>query len=96
LFYGTGGLAYRGWKWDGTITFGTSEPFSFNQTQVGWTVGGGIETGVWQNWTARVEYLHLDVGRSADRMDLPNGVSVVVLAGRIQENIIRTALSYHF
>jgi outer membrane immunogenic protein len=62
-------------------------------------VGGGIETGVWQNWTARIEYLHLDVAHPADQRVLIfplTNVTVNVLAGRLKENIIRTALSYHF
>jgi outer membrane immunogenic protein len=39
---------------------------SASGTQSGWTAGGGVEWGFLPNWTARVEYLHLqfdNVGR---------------------------------
>jgi outer membrane immunogenic protein len=31
-------------------------------TQVGWTVGGGIEAGLWSNWVVRAEYRFSDYG----------------------------------
>jgi outer membrane immunogenic protein len=31
-------------------------------TQVGWTVGAGLEFAIASNWTAKVEYLHYDLG----------------------------------
>jgi outer membrane immunogenic protein len=31
-------------------------------TQVGWTVGAGVEFAIASNWTAKVEYLHYDLG----------------------------------
>ena len=31
-------------------------------TQLGWTIGGGVEYAVVRNWTAKVEYLHYDLG----------------------------------
>jgi outer membrane immunogenic protein len=31
-------------------------------TQLGWTIGGGVEYAVARNWTAKVEYLHYDLG----------------------------------
>jgi len=31
-------------------------------TQVGWTVGAGVEFAIANNWTAKVEYLHYDLG----------------------------------
>ncbi|TIQ26700.1 MAG: porin family protein, partial [Mesorhizobium sp.] len=32
------------------------------ETQIGWTVGAGIEYGITQQWTAKVEYLYTDLG----------------------------------
>jgi outer membrane immunogenic protein len=32
------------------------------KTLSGWTIGGGIEAALWGNWTAKAEYLFVDVG----------------------------------
>jgi outer membrane immunogenic protein len=70
LLYGTGGFA---WAHDsntatptcnGAACPGATRPFTFNSatsssTPDGWTAGGGIEWRFLPNWTARVEYLHL-------------------------------------
>jgi outer membrane immunogenic protein len=31
-------------------------------TKTGWTIGGGIEAGLWSNWIARAEYRYADYG----------------------------------
>jgi outer membrane immunogenic protein len=33
-----------------------------DQTNAGWTVGGGLEYALTNNWTAKAEYLHVDLG----------------------------------
>ncbi|QTL02308.1 porin family protein [Aquabacter sp. L1I39] len=56
LPYVTGGLAYG----KNTINdFGYSD----SNTHVGWTVGGGLEYAITNNWTARAEYLYVDLGK---------------------------------
>ncbi|HVV94754.1 MAG TPA: outer membrane protein [Hyphomicrobiales bacterium] len=57
LFYGTGGVAY------GDVTLSSAGTRDSN-TNVGWTVGGGVEFAVWQNLTAKIEYKYVDLGRS--------------------------------
>ena len=57
LPYVTGGLL------SAKFTLGTH--FSRHQAALfvaGWTVGGGVEVGITQNWTAEVEYLYFDLG----------------------------------
>lgn len=58
LFYGTGGAAY------GTLKGGIDNDTSFqtSDTTIGWTAGGGIEYAIDQQWTAKVEYLYVDLG----------------------------------
>ena len=33
-----------------------------SSTVWGWTVGGGLEWAVWDNWSFKAEYLHVDFG----------------------------------
>lgn len=57
LIYATGGLAF------GTLqatSFGLSE----SHTNTGWTAGAGAEVGLAQNWSARLEYLYVDLSSS--------------------------------
>ena len=37
---------------------------SFSQTKVGWTAGGGLEYAFIDNWTAKLEYLYVDLGKA--------------------------------
>jgi outer membrane immunogenic protein len=82
LFYGTGGFAWS----QGSVTrtqitavasvppipapAGTVETAS--NTRTGWVAGAGIEWGVAANWTARVEYLYLDLGSVTSVFPLSN------------------------
>ncbi len=54
LFYGTGGLAFGELRGQ---TFGLTE----SHTTAGWTAGAGAEFGFARNWTARIEYLYVDL-----------------------------------
>ncbi|MGD9668031.1 MAG: outer membrane protein [Hyphomicrobiaceae bacterium] len=65
LFYVTGGLAVSELKFSQTFTHlasGTVESGSVSDVKAGWTVGGGIEYAFTSNWTAKVEYLYVDLG----------------------------------
>jgi outer membrane immunogenic protein len=60
LLYATGGLAYGDVKTDGTISDPTT--FSSSTIKTGWTAGAGIEGRIAGNWTAKLEYLYMDLG----------------------------------
>ena len=69
LLYGTGGLAYGGVNSSTTINFANtggavpgSTSGSFSSTRAGWTAGGGVEWMFVTNWSAKLEYLHYDLG----------------------------------
>jgi outer membrane immunogenic protein len=77
LVYGTGGLAYGGVKASTTITqsnndcsftpvaciqSATSAGGAVSQTRAGWTAGAGLEWLFTRQWSAKVEYLHYDLG----------------------------------
>ena len=35
------------------------------ETRTGWTAGGGLEAAIAGPWTAKIEYLHVDLGNAA-------------------------------
>jgi outer membrane immunogenic protein len=42
----------------------TNSPIgSASDTNAGWTLGGGLEVALSQNWTAKAEYLYVDLGK---------------------------------
>src|SRR3954465_12457587 len=57
LFYGTAGLAFGELRGQ---TFGLTE----SHTIAGWAAGVGAEFGFAQNWTAKIEYLYVDLSNS--------------------------------
>ena len=62
LIYGTGGLAY------GKVESGLKDHEIPSQSEhvsdinLGWTAGGGVEYAFAPNWSAKFEYLHVDLG----------------------------------
>lgn len=75
LGYVTGGLAY------GDVDFSYRQPGSAatfttsggQRNDFGYTVGGGVEARVTQNWSVGLEYLYTDLGRNDFRADLQGG-----------------------
>jgi outer membrane immunogenic protein len=60
LVYGTGGLAWGHNKVTAAeVGLGS---VSESKNHVGWTVGAGLEWALVNNWTAKVEYLYVDLG----------------------------------
>jgi outer membrane immunogenic protein len=81
LFYGTAGLAFG--ELNGQ-TFGLSE----SHTNAGWTVGLGAEFGLTQNWSAKIEYLFVDLNDS-------NFVITGAQNG-YRFGLVRAGVNYHF
>jgi outer membrane immunogenic protein len=81
LVYGTGGLAYGDLK-------GELGGLTETKTEIGWTLGAGMEVGLAPNWSAKVEYLYMDLGnRSFSVTGSDNGLSA---------SILRLGVNYHF
>jgi outer membrane immunogenic protein len=81
LFYGTAGLAFGELKGE---TFGLTE----THTNAGWTAGVGAEFGLAPNWSAKVEYLYIDLADSNFTITgLPNGYRF---------GLLRAGVNYHF
>ena len=97
LFYATGGLAYGGMQTNETLTAVTVFSNSFNSTRAGWTLGGGIEAKIDNNWTAKLEYLYLDFGTFNNLFVAPGvASSPITLNSRVFDNIVRIGLNYQF
>jgi outer membrane immunogenic protein len=98
LLYGTAGIAYGQVDSD-TNLLGATRAQNYNP---GWTAGGGIEAAIGGGWSARVEYLYLDLGRVSNTFN-----SAIFTAGggpplvgsfssRITDSIVRGGLNYKF
>ncbi len=99
LFYGTAGFAYGETKTTIPGPPGTGATFVLTHNKGGWTVGAGIESPLkllslfGPNWTAKTEYLYVDLGRTTDVI-VPT--PRVWATTRTQEHIFRGGINYHF
>lgn len=88
LPYVTGGLAA------GNIEAATAGFPGASANRAGWTVGGGVEMAITGPWTAKVEYLHADLGHfdcgtACGALLPPDNV-------KLQEDIVRGGVNYRF
>jgi outer membrane immunogenic protein len=82
LIYGTGGLAY------GSLTVQTPGNFTETRDSIGWTAGAGVELGLTPRWSAKAEWLYLDLAdRSYSLTGTNNGLTA---------NLLRLGVNYHF
>lgn len=101
LFYGTGGLAWADEQFTRTqlIAGGGSPPLGFvvsnNGTRIGWTAGAGIEWGFARNWSAKLEYLYMNLGSSTFSFTVPSG-TFTVSEGDLTINTVRVGVNYRF
>ncbi|MBR0986867.1 outer membrane protein [Bradyrhizobium liaoningense] len=117
LLYGTGGLAYGRISTSGSVSAinVTGSPgsgdnlaftpvaasFSSSTTKVGWSAGAGIEGAFADNWSARLEYLYVDLGTVSGSLTTPvialSGAPLVVgYRSHITDNILRFGVNYRF
>ena len=81
MFYGTGGLAFGELRGE---TFGLSE----SHTSAGWTAGVGAEFGFAPNWSAKVEYLYVDLSNSP--------FTITGVQNGYRFGMVRAGVNYHF
>jgi len=82
LVYGTAGFAY-----------GQVDAWSFQNTRTGWTAGGGVEWLFAPHWSAKAEYLYVDLDS--------NGATGAYgwnygYHFHPQLNVVRVGVNYHF
>ena len=86
LPYVTGGVAYgdiQAVQPTGTTT----------ANNVGWTAGAGLEAAFDRNWSAKVEYLHIDLG-TATLFGVASGTPT--LAVPVTNDVVRAGINYRF
>ncbi|MGB8277442.1 MAG: outer membrane protein [Methylovirgula sp.] len=101
LIYGTGGVAFASENLTATNqNNGASD--SFNNGLVGWTVGGGVEYAVTNNWSVRVEYRYTDYGHVTNVLTNSTDVTAEFPTGPYSayqhetDNRVQAGFSYKF
>jgi outer membrane immunogenic protein len=116
LLYATGGVAFGGFNssvsgnFAGFVTADTTSglaPFgpiggssSSSATRVGWTVGGGLEYAVTNNWSIRAEYRYTDFGHATQYATSFDSVLLgpagAFINRHFTENRVQVGFSYKF
>lgn len=81
LLFGTLGFAYGGLE-------GQFAGLSETRTLFGWAGGVGMEVGVTPNWSAKLEYLYMDLGS--------RGFTITGVNNGLQSSYLRFGVNYHF
>ncbi|HEX5508181.1 MAG TPA: outer membrane protein [Pseudolabrys sp.] len=102
LLYATGGLAVGGVKASDSLSLvGGGATITWagdsSTTRAGWTIGGGIEARVAENWTAKLEYLYYDLGHLTVAANSVPATGIVGTTDfEFRGNIVRAGLNYRF
>jgi outer membrane immunogenic protein len=108
LLYGTAGIAYGEVKdsatLNGSLAAGAvtaAAVSTFKDWKAGWTVGAGAEAALGGGWSAKLEYLYIDLGKTeltTAAAATVAGVTTVAINGsrtfRDTDNIVRVGLNY--
>jgi outer membrane immunogenic protein len=111
LLYVTGGLAVGEVKSTAGVTTTTSTALSFgtppgptsvsslaasSSTQAGWTIGAGVEGAIGGNWTAKLEYLYVDLGTVNNTFAGTAPFAPITTSAHVTDNILRAGVNYRF
>jgi outer membrane immunogenic protein len=93
MIYATGGLAWGrneiGWS---AVTPAVVVGQTISNTHVGYAVGGGMEWALMDNWTAKVEYLYLDLGSKTYDF----GPAIGIFDADVSAHTVKVGLNYRF
>jgi outer membrane immunogenic protein len=97
LLYGTGGLGYASTEYSALrIANGLPDPGSagvYTADRWGYTLGAGVEYGLTQNWSVKLEYLHYGF----DTEVAPTGtISVTPTATTLRVDTVKLGVNYRF
>jgi outer membrane immunogenic protein len=91
LFYGTAGGAA------GNIQAGLNPPETFDtSTEFGWTVGAGVEYAITDNFTARIEYLYVDLSNGTCNVNCSFAVAPPPTSVSLTESLARVGVDFKF
>ena len=111
LLYVTGGLAVGEVKTTAGATTTTTTALSFgtppgptsvsalaasSSTQAGWTIGAGVEGAIGGNWTAKLEYLYVDLGTVNNTFAGTAPFAPITTSAHVTDNILRAGVNYRF
>jgi outer membrane immunogenic protein len=69
---------------------------SSNTTKAGWTLGGGVEWVLSGQWTAKLEYLYVDLGTVTNTLAGLGSFSSLATSSHVTDNIVRVGVNYRF
>jgi outer membrane immunogenic protein len=94
LLYGTAGVAYGQVKDSFTVSGIAPAVATVRDVKAGWTAGGGIEGAFGGGWSAKLEYLYIDLGKLEQTLSTPFGTET--FSSRVTDNIVRVGLNYRW
>lgn len=86
--YVTGGVAF------GNISASAPGFGTQSSDRAGWTLGAGIEAALVGNWTAKVEYLYVDLGSFNCGLSCGGGLATDNVS--FKSNILRAGINYRY
>jgi outer membrane immunogenic protein len=101
FLYATGGLAIGGVKSSVVATVSSPGTYagSYSDTRFGWVVGGGFEHAFTDRLSAKLEYLHFDLGSASYNVNLVSGDSSGMpttwpASAKVSGDIFRVGVNY--
>ena len=67
---------------------------TFKDVKAGWTAGAGIEGALGGGWSAKLEYLYIDLGKTENTIATPGLGTLVTETRRYTDNIVHVGLNY--
>lgn len=90
LPYLTAGLAFGGIK--GELSGCPGDEWCGSDTKAGWAAGGGVEWAFNEKWSAKAEYLYVDLGKG----EFDSGGGGSGFEAEFKFHTIRLGVNYHF
>jgi opacity protein-like surface antigen len=102
LFYVTGGAAFAEYSASKALDVpgfvGFRYAGSVSDERIGWVVGAGWEYAFNNNWSAKVEYLHMDFGSRSVLafQNVPASPFAINHTFNFREDVVRVGINYRF